>query len=339
MMKEMNFGRRTLVLLVIAGMAVLAPVKHAVAQTITPAFGDLILGFRATGSTGDAYNLEVDLGAISNLYDAVPGAVIPLPELAIQDLVDIYGPGWASRTDLFWGAVSTTGRTSGTPDGHAPKDTLWATDPNGEPAWDRDSQFTQGPASANIEPMYDAGSPGTLNGATPTTNSAEAAVLSNGATGSWGYQETKTTGTSFGYFNPTIDSVVTMAPGGRVLAQLYELQPGSGAGTLLGYLSLTQTGLVFEATPPTPAAFNILSITKSGTGMNVTWVAPGSTTNFVEAKGGNYSTNGFTAISGMIINAGTVSVPVTNTYNDPFGATNRPSYFYRVSHVAFPAWP
>jgi len=30
------------------------------------------------------------------------------------------------RTDLFWGAVSTTGRAAGTADGHAPVGTLWA---------------------------------------------------------------------------------------------------------------------------------------------------------------------------------------------------------------------
>jgi len=248
--------RSKIILLALAGVALLAPVRYAGAQSITPAFGDLILGFRAGGGVGGALDLEVDLGSISNFYDAAPNSTFTLPQLAAQDLIDTYGASWNTRTDLFWGAVSTTGRVSGYDVN--PKDTLWATAPNGAPAWQQASQFAQGPASANIEPMYDAGSPGTLNGATPTTNSASAAVLSNGATGSWGYQDTKTTGTSFGYFNPTVDNSANTASG-PAISQLYQLQPGSGAATLLGNLILGSDGtLSFQAVPEPSAGVLVL---------------------------------------------------------------------------------
>ena len=235
--------------LALASVVLLTPVVHAATATIVPAMGDLILGFRATGAPGQTSNLEVDLGSMSQFYNATPGQVIPLPGLSVQDLNNVFGTSWFTRTDLSWGAVATTGRAAGTPDNHAPVYTLWATAPNGNTAFVRKSAAPQKNASAAIEAMLVAGSFGTLYDATSTTNSPTAALIDATQAGSWTFQDLKTAGTSFGFFQPTVESAATVPVGGQVVAQLYELQPSSVgiASTLLGNLVLMRTGLSFVA--------------------------------------------------------------------------------------------
>ena len=237
-------GHRRMVLLALASIAILTPVLRAGAQTITPQLGDLILGFRATGGVGSTLNLEVDLGSISNFYNATGS--FALPALSLQDLTDAYGANWSTRTDLVWGAVATIGRANGTPDSHAPLGTLWATAPGDQPAWDRHSSSSQKNASSSIESIFVPGSEGTLYGQTPTSNSASAAIITASLAGSWSSGDLKSVGTSFGYFNPTIDGAVSNGPS---VLELYELQPGSGAGTELGQLVLTPSDLSFVAVP------------------------------------------------------------------------------------------
>lgn len=283
MMKEVIFGRRKLALATWICVALLLPVVDTMAQTLTPQLGDLILGFRASGSPGQTLNLEVDLGNMSNFYDAAAGATIPLPGLSVQDLINTYGASWSTRTDLVWGAVASTGRASGTPDGHAVVDTLWATDPAGESAWIRGSKFAQATASENVEELTDTGSGGTLYGASSTSNSSEAAVINATLSGSWSAEDLKTAGESFGYFNPTIDSPATAVTSGQVVSALYELQPTnvSGvAGTLLGNLILTPSGLSFRA------ASGIAAPVAAFSGSPTNGVAP-LTVNFTDASTGS----------------------------------------------------
>ena len=105
-------SKHILTMLVVAGISAAAfPAKAA--TTFTP--GDLLIGFRATGGTGATTNLIVDLGSTITLRDN---------DTQHAQLIDIsaalnsaYGASgaWASRTDLFWGAVGT--RTSSALDG------------------------------------------------------------------------------------------------------------------------------------------------------------------------------------------------------------------------------
>ena len=256
MITRIKSGHRKMVLLALASAVLLIPVIHLGAQTITPRLDDLILGFRASGGTGQTVNLEVDLGNISNFYDAVAGSTNLLTALSVQDLNDAYGVNWSTRTNLFWGAFATTGRATGTTDGHAPVGTLWATDPGGQPAWQRGSLFAQKDASASLEAVFVPGSAGSLYGATPTTNSSVAADINTSQPGSWSSEDLKTVGTSFGYFNPTIDNGVS---NGTVVSELYELQPGSGPGIDLGELVLSPSGLSFIAIPE-PSAGVLVAI-------------------------------------------------------------------------------
>jgi hypothetical protein len=252
-MKQMKLGRCQKALLAFASVALLTPAVHA--QTVTPSIGDLMLGFRTptSGSQGQTLNLEIDLGNMSVFYNATNGQVVNLPQLNVADLVSTYGADWASRTDLFWGAVATTGRSVGTPDGHAPVDTLWGTAPNCDAAFKRKSTAAQATASSYIEPMFIAGDAGSLYGATDTGDSTNAAVINNSLPGSWSVQEAHTAGLSFGFFNPMIDNYEGDA---TVVSQLYELQPTNVVGvsaTFLGNLVLTGSGLTFVGASPTEA--------------------------------------------------------------------------------------
>jgi hypothetical protein len=317
-----------------AGIALLSPVGQSIGQTLTPQFDELILGFRATGGQGQTVNLEVDLGNVSQFYNATPGSTNSLPALSVQDLANVYGSTWSTRTDLVWGAVATTGRQTGTSDGHAPVGTLWATDPPGQGAWNRGSIFAQKTASAYIEAMITPGAAGSLYGATPTVNSSESATIDATQQGSWTIQDLKTPSTSFTYWNPTIDDPVTNPAVGQAVSALYELQPGSGVGTLLGYLVLTPSGLSFEAAAPQPPS--IVSIAQSGNGIILTWAAPGGTTNVVQATNGtngSYTATGFATISSTVINSGPLNLITTNQFTESFGTTNYPARFYRVQQV------
>ena len=225
----------------VGSVTLLAPAVRA--QTVSAQQGDLILGFRATGGTGAGVNLEVDLGSVSNFYNATPGSTTPLPVLSSQDLVDAYGADWGTRTDLFWAAAGTDGNTAPDPNGK-PASTLWGTGVPSNAAPLEGTSGLQSPGATKIGAMYQ-GSLGSLNGATSTTNSSAAASIANSASGSWSVQETS--GNSFGFFSPKIDGEVASVG----TLNFYELQPSTNfpriAATLLGTLTLAQNGLSFQA--------------------------------------------------------------------------------------------
>src|ERR1700691_1165356 len=142
-MKTTIRSHRKIFLLALASVALVVPAVHA-QKNITSSLDDLILGFYST-APGQSSDLEVDLGNVSNFYDAVSS--FTLPALAVQDLVDTFGANWYTSTNLFWGAVSPTVRATGTPDGQVPVGTLWATAPVGGDAFNEGSDFAQKAAS------------------------------------------------------------------------------------------------------------------------------------------------------------------------------------------------
>ena len=263
MISKIKTSHSKMALLALASVALLTPAVRG--ATITPNMGDVILGFRATGNPGQTLNLEVDLGPVSQFYGLAPGQTVPLAGLSTADLVATYGAGWETRADLFWGAIASAGRASGYSNGvvNVPVGTLWATAPNCATAFNRGSSFAQKNASATLEAVFTPGGAGSLYGATSTANSAGAAVISASLAGSWTLQDNKTAGTSFGYFNPTVDNFEGT---NLVVSQLYELQPGSGKGTFLGDLVVSGSGLSFVAASPTVAIVKNSIVVQSGAG-------------------------------------------------------------------------
>lgn len=93
----------------------------------------------------------------------------------------------------------------------------------------------------------------------------------------------------------------------------------------IGKVKLIVTG------PAPTIPFRIISVAKSGNDVALTWTAPASVINRVQATlgtlpGGNFNTNGFTDITGDI----TTAASGTNTFTDTNGATNKPARYYRV---------
>lgn len=77
---------------------------HAAAQQVSGTTNDLLLCFETTTGQGSTINLEVDLGNFAS--PAVTSLNID------TDLVNDYGSGWASRTDLTWGVIATNFQTT-----------------------------------------------------------------------------------------------------------------------------------------------------------------------------------------------------------------------------------
>ena len=265
-------------LLALAGTAFLTPPAHADTYTINPnPTCDLILGFQvgtlyddqfnalAAQGIGGASNLEVDLGSASQFYNAAPGTSFTLSGLVLSDLSTTYGSNWSTRTDLFWGVVGATaaGRpnangsatyvgTTPTYDGHAPKNTIWATKAENASGssdpWALGSDSAQAIPIGQLSAMYIGGSP--LSGATSTSNSPVAALIGASTPGSWSSQEGNNNSTSFGAFTGTINNTANIPVSGYSVSDLYELKPGSGTGTLLGAFGLDSTGTLTFSTDP-----------------------------------------------------------------------------------------
>jgi len=81
--------------------------------------------------------------------------------------------------------------------------------------------------------------------------------------------------------------------------------------------------------------FQITSIVRTGSDINVTWQTTGGKTNVVQATSGgpngSYATNGFVNISTFIAVTGSGSV--TTNYVDHGGATNQPARYYRIDQL------
>ncbi len=262
-MKENILRHRKMVLLALASVALLISSSVRAQGTVSAQLDDVIVGFYATGGQGAANNLEIDLGSVSQFYNAAPGSAFTLPGLALQDLVDTYGASWYGRTDLWWGAVATDGNASDA--NGKPAKTLWATAPSGAPAWVPGSIFSQGTPESVIAPLYNGGA-GSLNGAASTSNSASAAVITASKPGSYSAQDAKTANVSFSYFNPTVDNSANTTAGNEV-SVLYELQPGAASATPVGGLVLGQSGLSFQQSIPEPSAGALVALGLGMSGM------------------------------------------------------------------------
>lgn len=79
--------------------------------------GDLLLSVRATGGTGSGTDYVIDLGQASlfengasyTLNSGNTGTVNNIGDIG-ADLTSIYGADWATRTDLNWSIMGTTGQ-------------------------------------------------------------------------------------------------------------------------------------------------------------------------------------------------------------------------------------
>ncbi len=230
-------------------------------SVVTASLNDLIVGFSATDANqgaGTDKNLELNLGNIGQFYNLPANTSFAVASLG-TDLAAAFDSIWDLRTDLFWGIAGTTGSATGTTANGTTiaAKTLWAgraetTAGVQSAAWNRSSTFAQQTPANSIANLYN-GPVGSLNGKTSTSDNPKAAILDNSLSGSWSVQEGSTTSTptptaAFNYFNPgssfQISTNFASIVGSFAVLDLFELQPGSGAGRYLGSFGLTSAGVL-----------------------------------------------------------------------------------------------
>ena len=330
-------------------LASLAAVPVVQAGPVAAGAGDLLLGFRAPSGTGAEFNLMVNLGPASHFSEAAAGATEVLStKLSVEDLKAVYGDDWATRPELTWGIVGTTGTTAV---GSYPARTIWASAPEdtagtASSPWARASTSGLQNASGTIFTMY-AGSLGSFTGAPATANSAFAAKINPALDGSWTKQEDVTANQSFRRFTPTVRKAANAFPAagsaydgtGYAVLDLWEIRPVTGAEPatiptkLAGAFGLNSAGkLVFSKDitrfAPAPAALGEPTITLNAAGTVATIIlanAPAGT--YVLERSLQLTTGTWSSI---LIPQSPVSGVVT--FVDP--AAPAPRSFYRIKKTS-----
>lgn len=246
------------------GLTSIALIATSAEAAVTATFPDVVLGFAATGGSGAATNLEVDLGNVSQFYNAAPGSTTTITQLSPADLAGIYGSTWFSRPDLSFGLFATD-ITTPTPDGHSPALTNWLTAPEVTPG-------VMPPALRRVIGAFNQqaetrmGSTLTfLNGSPSTPNSTQSTAYPNAVgNGSYtGEELSQTPGTFWLTYHISPDNAVNnIAANGAAISDWYEINPGSGPATFEGKFELFQNGtLKFVAAPvPEPSSIGLMGV-------------------------------------------------------------------------------
>jgi hypothetical protein len=272
-MKPTTFLMRTI--LALAGVALSFPSSHA-ANVPTFNDNDLMMGFRATTGTGASTNLMVDLATADFYYNPNGTAVNPLSPItgttitnigrvAVLDISGTYGATWATRTDLFWGIVGSSG-SSGSNDGLYQNNTIYLSRPETvsmtrTTAWGRANDYT----NANVQ-ISSMGNAGGYNGTSTANSNFDAlATASNGQ--SYTSRSGGQAGQTFAAVNGTFvnDSVVAKFGTGTYVSinDLFALDPsrtGEANGIYLGSFGLRSNGTIdyFVVPVPEPGAATYL---------------------------------------------------------------------------------
>jgi hypothetical protein len=254
------------VLLSLAGSCTL--VQSVQAQGFIDTNRDLILTFRQASGT---IVFEVDIGQASIYYSVAPGSSIPITAYSpTAQLTTLF----SSVDNLTWSIGGCVPNAGDSGDPSKPPRTLWVTDPRSNPntqatAWVRGSIYTQGGPDSHIVAILDnAQTWANSVAADSVTNTQYAVAIPSGdgdnATGSLG-----ALGNYLGTFQGDVENTTTTnfdTAGVPSRSDLYELQPGSGPGTYLGYFELDANGSMTFYGPvltfPTPT----LSASTDGVG-------------------------------------------------------------------------
>jgi hypothetical protein len=250
---------------------------------------DLVIGFRVDG--GGTSELTVNAGPASAFYTLASGSTITISSVNATLLNGIFG----DMNNLVWSAAADV-RTNG--DASYPLDTLWLTAPRTDLAtqstpWNRRSLYAQATTGAKIDGIANGGV--TYGGEVPTssTNTSSLVVLPAGNT--YAYSTFITASGNYGgtfpgsvesYTGPTFTT-----DGLSVRADLYQLLPGTGAGTYLGYFELKPTGVLTYTSGSSGGGGGVPRPTITG----VTRTNTTTTVSFSTTAGGTYSlhyTNG-----------------------------------------------
>jgi hypothetical protein len=245
---KFKFHATAVALLSLAGSGAL--VQSVQAAGFTDNSRDLILTFRKTGIDGGTQGsvvVEVDIGQASIYYGVSAGSSIPVTAYSASSQLGLFD----SVDDLSWSVGGCVPNAGDSGDTRKPTRTLWVTEPRQDPnvqaspAWSRSSSFTQGQADSKINSILDnAGTWAATAAPDSITNTLSAVAIPNGdvynANGSLGGA-----GNYLGTFQGDVENTTPFnfdSAGSPSRSDFYELQPGSGPGTYLGYFELATDG-------------------------------------------------------------------------------------------------
>jgi hypothetical protein len=314
---KLNLRRMAGLLLSIAGFS--APDQSAHAQaTFSYQSRDLILVFRKTGLDGvgtlgsDVF--EVDIGQASIYYGAAAGSVIPITAYSASTQLSTL---FDNLNDFSWSISGCVPNTGDSGDPSKPIATLWLTDPRAVPstpsaAWQRQGTYTQGGAGAYIESILN----GAVTYAATSTNSTyntSTSLAIPAASGDNADSYLTARGNFDGNFQGDVE--ITTLPtfttdGLPSICDFYELQPGSGPGTYLGYFDMSTNGAVTFYAGPLSYPAPTLSVGTDGLGdilVSFPSVANATYTLYsTSAAGLSSPVSTWTPVGGTIIGDGTV---------------------------------
>jgi hypothetical protein len=243
-------------LLAMAGLAVGAQAN------VTGALPDLIVGFSQSGAADD---YELNLGSITSYTGLGANTELNLSgDLSALDLQSAFGTSWNTSSAVTWGAVATVGSPSVTT-GVANK-TVWATQAGGialglapagtvpPPAYPNEINTLANDRYSGISGLTTGGANTGINGATASTNTANAntaALISTGpgSTNGWTALVDTSTGKVYQGFSGPIDSNtnvdITSGQYSEIDLFQYSGLSASGSGSYIGSLELSSTGGLF----------------------------------------------------------------------------------------------
>jgi hypothetical protein len=254
------------VLLSLAGSCALAQSAHAAGFTDNSR--DLILTFREPSGL-DVF--EVDIGQASTYYGATRGSSIPITAYnSTSQLMTLFG----GVDGLSWSVGGCVPNAGDSGDASKPPRTLWVTDPRSNPnmpaaPWMSESTYTQAGADSHIVAILANAQTWADSAAIDSvTNTPTAVAIPSGdgdnADGSLG-----ALGNYLGTFQGDVENTTPFnfdSAGSPSRSDLYELQPGSGPGTYLGYFELATDGSMMFHGPGLTLPAPILSTSTDGAG-------------------------------------------------------------------------
>jgi len=289
-------------LLAIAGFCSLA--ESVQAGAFADQSRDLILTFRKTGNDGGTVGtvvVEVDIGQASIYYGAARGSSIPITSYNVtSQLTGMFD----SLNDLSWSIGGCVPNAGDSGDPTVPISTLWVTDPRqnptipASPAYQRAGRFTQAQPDGKINSILDnAATWAATVPADSVTNSSTVAAIPYGDV----YNANGSLGGNGNYLG-TFSIVENTTPatfstdGTNSISDFYQLEPGSGPGTYLGYFALSPSGILTFYAVPLSYLAPTLSVSTAGSS-NVL-------ISFQSATNGTYTLH-------YITNAGGLTAPVS----------------------------
>jgi hypothetical protein len=234
----------------------------ASAQAVLPyQDGDLILAVRGAGDPGNRSSFEVNIGSAIQFTSGAAGPrTIDLSLVnngsIVADLVELFGPDWATRADVLW-SVTGVQKFEDT----LPANTMFISAPEAtvgvqSTPWPRLSGFQSGAPALKVQHMGDPGfRAGTTTYQTISTNSSKGLKQTSLATNSYASflpGGANTTGaTAFGVFGGLGIEANFGSGTASAVVDLYKLEPGDGASVLVGAFRLSDSGVLTFSTDVT----------------------------------------------------------------------------------------